>query len=168
MFGMLLLSCKSNALPNETRTETIKTVTNTVKDTIIKVEKDNSYYEAYLKCVDGKPVIINNDVQKANQANTDKTPISKPGKYLDPPKVDIDNSGKLTVNCEAKARDLFLSWKETYIQEFQRNIVTPEPIEKQLTTFQSVKMFIGNIVFYLLCAAIFAFLIRFIITKKLF
>jgi hypothetical protein len=167
ILGGLLLSCKSKAFPEETK-ETIIHKTETVKDTILVVEKDSSYYEAYIDCVNGKPVLITdeNNGRYQTQSKQEKHPKSQPGKYLDVPKVNLQN-GLLTVNCEKRAQDLFFTWKETFVREWQIN---HKPIykDKELATFQKVKLFIGNVVFWALCLAIILFSIRFLISKKSF
>lgn len=168
--GLLLQSCKSKQTPGET-TERIIHKTETVKDTILIVEKDSSYYSAYIDCVNGKPVLVQSQSQISNyneKSGTKATePISKPGKYLDIPKVNLKD-GLLTVNCEKKAQELFFSWKETFIQEWEITHQPSPPIEKELTTFQEVKMAVGNLVIWLSGLISIAFLIRFLISKKLF
>lgn len=96
----LLVSCASTkpvVVKNETTTT--QTITETVHDTIFKIEKDSSYYQALLDCQDGK-VVVKNVIQ------------SEPGRNLKSPKVRIDNN-TLTVDCEARAQELFAQWKST-------------------------------------------------------
>lgn len=168
--GLLFQSCKSKQAPVP-QIETIIYKTETVKDTILVVEKDSSYYSAFIDCVNGKPVLVESQSQISdyNQKSGTKAtePISKPGKDLDIPKVNLED-GLLTVNCEKKAQEIFFSWKETFIREWEITHQPSAPIEKELTTFQEVKMAVGNLVIWIIGLAAIAFLIRFLISKKLF
>ncbi|MGC4130072.1 MAG: hypothetical protein QM564_11090 [Bergeyella sp.] len=168
--SLLFTSCKSKQFPEE-RNETIIHKTEFVKDTVLVVEKDSSYYSAYIDCVNGKPVLVQSkkQIEALNNKNPNQAvsaPKSISGRSVKPPTVNIEN-GLLTVNCEKEAEKLFFTWKQQFIKEQQINY-QPVYREKELTTFQKVKMAIGNIVFWLLCGVIAAFGIRFIITKKLF
>lgn len=168
--SLLLQSCKSKPNPVETK-ETFITKTETVKDTVLVVEIDSSYYSAYIDCVNGKPVLVQSqkqieDFNSKNQTQSAKAPTSKAGRSVKPPSVNLEN-GVLSVNCTKEAEKLFFSWKETYLKEKQIN-TTPVFRDKPLSTFQEVKLAIGNIVIWLLGLAIVAFGIRFLISKKLF
>lgn len=168
--SLLLTSCKSKQLPGETK-ETIIHKTEIVKDTVLIVEKDSSYYSAFIDCVNGKPVLVQSESQiKAynakNPSNPAAAPKSKSGRSLKPPVVNIEN-GVLKVDCQKEAENLFFTWKETFIREWQINN-KPISVPTELTTFQKVKLFIGNVVFWLLCATVAVFGIKFLISKKLF
>lgn len=168
--SLLLTSCKSKQLPGETK-ETIIHKVETVKDTVLVVEKDSSFYSAYIDCVNGKPVLVQSEKQikdfKDKNPGTSATgPKSKPGKNLKAPNVILEN-GLLKVDCQKEAEKIFFSWKETFIKEWE---LTHKPVlvEKPLTRFQEIKLAIGTLVIWLLGLAAFAFLIRFLISKKLF
>jgi hypothetical protein len=93
-----LASCGSNkpvVMQNET-----KTITQTVHDTVFKIEKDSSSIKALLECQNGK-VVFKNIVQ------------SEPGRTLKSPKVQIvDNV--LQVDCEARAQEAVAHYKNTH------------------------------------------------------
>lgn len=168
--ALLLTSCKSNPLPVETK-ETIIQKTETVKDTVLVVEKDSSYYNAYIDCVNGKPILVQSqkqieDYNTKNPGQTAKSPQSKAGRSVKSPAVNLEN-GVLSINCEKEAEKLFFKWKETYMKESQISN-TPIYRDKPLTTFQEVKLAIGNLVIWLLGIAVLVFGIRFFISKKLF
>lgn len=95
---IMLASCGSNkpvVMQNET-----KTITQTVRDTVFKIEKDSSTLKALLECQNGK-VVVKNIVQ------------SEPGRTLKSPKVRIvDNN--LKVDCEARAQELLAHYKDTH------------------------------------------------------
>lgn len=97
----LLVSCGSKKpVVVKSETTTTDTITETVHDTIFKIEKDSSYYQALLDCQDGKVV-----VKSVSQ--------SEPGRTLKSPKVRLENN-ILQVDCETKAQELFAKWKSTY------------------------------------------------------
>lgn len=164
---LLLTSCKSK-LPEETKTTYVKSV-ETVKDTVFVVEKDSSFYQAYIDCANGKPVLVESfkDYQKLHP-KTAVAPLllQKEGKYLKKPKVKLSNNGLLTVNCEKEAQRLFATWKEKYTAEITET-QKPIYIDKELTTWQNIQLYTGKITLGLLGLTILAFLIRFLITKKL-
>lgn len=164
--SLLLTSCKSK-LPAATKTTYIK-YAEKVKDTVFVAEKDSSYYQAYIDCANGKPVLTKSfeDYQKKHP-KTDIVPQSKKGKYLKIPKVKLSNNGLLNVNCEKEAQRLFASWKEKYTTEITES-QKPIYIEKKLTTVQKIQLYTGKITLGLMGLTILAFLIRFLITKKLF
>ena len=124
---ILLVSCGSNksaVVQNNTTTE--KTITETVHDTIFKIEADSSIYQALLDCQNGKVVV--KEVIKA-----------EPGRTLKSPKVRIDNN-KLRVDCEAEAQKLFAQWKSTH--ETEKIFVSKEiPVKvNELTWWQQTKI----------------------------
>lgn len=124
---ILLVSCRSTkpvVVKNETTTT--KTITETVHDTIFKIEKDSSYYQALLDCQNGK-VVVKEVIQ------------SEPGRNLKSPKVRIDNN-KLEVDCEARAQELFAQWKSTH--ELDKIIITTDvPVyTNNLTWWQTTQI----------------------------
>ncbi|WP_312395713.1 hypothetical protein [Chryseobacterium sp.] len=166
---LLLTSCKSKSIPGET-TETIIHKTEVVKDTILKVERDSSYYSAYIDCVNGKPVLIQSEkqIREYNEKNPGayaEAPKSKAGRSIRAPIVNLQD-GQLKVDCQKEAESIFFKWRENFVREWQINNKAV-PVEKPLTTFQNVKMWIGAIVIWAIGLAALAFLIRFIISKKL-
>ena len=165
-FFLLFTSCKSK-LPEETKTTYVKAIEK-VKDTVFLVEKDSSMYQAYIDCVNGKPVLRQSFEDYQNQhPKTATVPIQKEGKYLKIPKVKLSNNGLLSVNCEKEAQRLFATWKEKYTSEITET-QKPIYIDKELTTWQNIQLYTGKITLGLLGLTILAFLIRFLITKKLF
>ena len=162
---LLFTSCKSKP-PEETKTTYVKTIEK-VKDTVFVVEKDSSMYQAYIDCVNGKPVLKQSFEDYQNQhPKTATAPKQKEGKYLKIPKVKLSKNGLLTVNCEKEAQRLFATWKEKYTAEITET-QKPIYIDKELTTWQNIQLYTGKITLGLLGLTILAFLIRFLITKKL-
>lgn len=149
VLAITLGGCKSqtSVIPPKT-IETTKEIekTITIKDTFLLVEKDSSYYKAYIDCVNGKPVV--KDVK------------SKPGKNLKPPKVQIDGN-YLKIDCELEAQKLFYSWKETYIKERNDTKQTvPLAIKLPLTKWESIQIWFGRIFIFLLLVILILIIIR--------
>lgn len=162
---LLFTSCKSK-LPEETKTIYVKAIEK-VKDTVFVIEKDSSMYQAYIDCVNGKPVLKQSFEDYQNQhPKTATAPKQKEGKFLKIPKVKLSKNGLLTVNCEKEAQRLFATWKEKYTAEITET-QKPIYIDKELTTWQNIQLYTGKITLGLLGLTILAFLIRFLITKKL-
>ena len=136
---VVLASCGSSkpaAFENKTQTITIK---ETVRDTIFKIEKDSSSYQALLECQNGK-VVIKQVVQ------------AEPGRTLKSPKVRIDNN-QLKIDCEARAQELLAHYKNTH-QTSNEVIRVPFEVNK-LTWWQEtqIKLFRIFAILSLLLAA---------------
>lgn len=136
LIALALVSCFSRKPSQPVVIENTKTITEVVKDTIYKIEADSSFYNAYVDCVNGKPVLITNEMHGSGKAKLIKP---KAGKYLDVPKVNLQN-GLLTVDCNAKAQEIFKQWREKYIAEHTKETVY---VEKPLKWFQKLLMSIG-------------------------
>lgn len=135
-----LSSCKSTSVVPPTTTETTKTITKTevIRDTVFEIQKDSSYYKAYLECVNGQVVIKEKTV-----------PLTKKGNYLQPPKVNIKDN-IITVDCEAEAQKLFAQWKEIAIAAVIDTLIkNPYTIEKELSWWQETQIILGRIFLFL-------------------
>ncbi|MBS7234175.1 hypothetical protein KHA90_24545 [Flavobacterium psychroterrae] len=124
---MFLVSCagkKPVVVQNTTTIE--KVITETIHDTVLTVQKDSSSYNALLECINGKVAI-----KSVTQA--------EPGRNLKSPKVRIADN-VLTVDCEAKAQELFLRWKSTYITEHKQEIKEVPIITNVLTWRQETQI----------------------------
>lgn len=116
---LLVVGCKSSKpVVTETKNEIVKKVTETVHDTVFKIEKDSSAYKALLECQNGKIKIKEILTQK-------------PGKNLKPPKVDIKNN-EINIDCEAYAQKLLAQYKSKNTQVTQVKTV---PIKVNELTF---------------------------------
>lgn len=130
-----------------------KEITHTVRDTVYQIEADQSLYQAYIECVNGKPVLKNTPETKSN---------SKAGKSLDQPKATI-NGNLLNIECNKKAEELFKQWKETYIKEQeQKPIYVPQPVykDKPLTLWQKSQIWLGRIFLGFISLGALAFILR--------
>ena len=123
----LLVSCGSKKpVVVKSETTTTKTITETVHDTIFKIEKDSSYYQALLDCQDGK-VVVKNVSQ------------SEPGRNLNSPKVRLENN-ILKVDCEAKAQELFAQWKSIYESNAAFQTIEVPVVTNVLTWWQQTQI----------------------------
>jgi len=148
-----VISCEIKKSPAPVIIENTKEITHTVKDTVYQIEADSSYYEAYIDCVNGKPVLRETPETINN---------SKPGKTLSTPKTIIAGN-KLTVQCKKQAQELFKQWRETYIKEHeQKPIYVDNPIykDKPLSWLQSAQIWLGRIFLLGLAIVALAFVLR--------
>ncbi len=126
---MLLFSCSSTKpAVNESSTK-IVTITETLHDTVFKIEKDSSSYKALLACQNGKVVVTN--VAQA-----------EPGRSLKSPKVRIENN-KLYVDCDLKEQEIYASWKSKQVKEVQVKTITK--YTNRLTFWQKLQIWMGRI-----------------------
>lgn len=144
---LAITSCKS-AIPKQLIVEKTKEVkvTETVRDTVIVTEKDSSYYQAYIDCVEGKPVL--------------KNPSSKPGKKLPVPNVDLKGN-QLTIDCTKDAEKLFIQWKEKFISELSTEQI-PVVVPAELTDWQIIQIWCGRLLLLLFLVPIIYFIFKLI------
>lgn len=171
LLGSLLAAtgCASRQIP--VTTEITRTVETVKHDTVVTLRKDSAYYQAYIDCVNGKPVLISSQGQAEaynarNGATKAKLPISQAGRAMAAPSVQLKD-GQLSVNCTQEAQKLFFTWRDKYIQENHKEIVPGKPVEKLLTKFQTLKLWLGGLLFWAACLGAFLFVTRFILRKTL-
>lgn len=134
---LALMSCKTR---QAVVTHTIKeTVVETVHDTTFVIEPDSSFYNAWIECKDGKPVLRNSE--------------SNNGKSLGAPIVKMGDDGHLAIKCEQRAQELFAQWKSTHKATVIEKEV-PMIIEKPLTGWQVLLINLGKIFGVLLIVAL--------------
>lgn len=132
----MCIGCKSKQSVTSPVTKTVeleKLVTKTIRDTVIVVEADSSYYRAWIECVNNKPVL--------------KNPISSAGKnQLQAPKVKLDDLGQLMVDCQTENLELHARIEElvTELNTMETQYVNI-PVERELTFFQKVFINLGKI-----------------------
>ena len=133
---LVLVSCKSTKpVLSEEKTKTI-TITETVHDTVFKIEKDSSSFRALLECQNGK-VVLKNVIQ------------AEPGRTLKSPKVRLDNN-KLLVDCELKKQELYAYWKSKQVKEAEVKTVNITKFINYLTFWQKVQIWLGRLLLLLL------------------
>lgn len=136
-FSVLVpVSCKSpKPVLSEEKTKTI-TIKETVHDTVFKIEKDSSSYNALLECLNGK-VILKNVIQ------------AEPGRTLKSPRVRLDNN-KLAVDCELKEQELYARWKSQQIKETEVKAINTTKFVNYLTFWQKVQIWLGRLLLLVL------------------
>lgn len=130
-----------------------KEITKIIRDTVFQVEADSSYYEAYIKCVNGKPVLQDTKETKFN---------SKPGKSIKQPSAKIDGD-KLKVDCFKDEEKLHKQWEEIYIKEHeQKPIYVPQLVykDKPLTWWQNKQIWLGRIFLGIISLGVLSFILR--------
>jgi hypothetical protein len=145
-YGFLLIlvfmtSCKSQKPVIIEKTKTV-TETITERDTVFKIEKDSSFYKAFLECQDGKVVL--------------KNPKSTSGNNLKAPVVKLDEKGVLTVDCEKEIQELKAKLKDKQKTTIE-TIEIPVEVPAKITGWQWFQIWCGRI----LLIGIIAFLIGF-------
>lgn len=122
LIPFLFLGCKTQRrIPTVIERE----VNVVVRDTVFKIEKDSSRTIAIVDCLEGKPAI--------------RMSQETPGNFLNVPRLVLQDS-VLTVDCEARAQELFAQWKETHSTE-----KTEIPVYiNELTFWQEVQINLGR------------------------
>lgn len=143
-FIVVVFSCRSpKPVQGENKIQTI-TITETLHDTVFKISKDSSSYNALLECLNGK-VILKNVIQ------------AEPGRTLKSPRVRLDNN-TLQVDCDLKEQELYAAWKSKQVEDIQEKTITITKFVNHLTFWQKVQIWLGRI---LLLALVFL-LLRFV------
>ena len=149
-----MVSCGSRKpLQPETITDTL-VVKQIIRDTVLNVQADSTYYNAWIECVNGKPVLREPKPPKNGEQRT-KSQDHK--KALQKPKVVLDENGKLTVECRKELEQVKAQLTDYYESRLREHI-KPVEIEKPFTWYHKVLMWSGRI---------FLFLIGFVITIKI-
>lgn len=132
---ILLISCSSSKPQKKESTTQTVTIKETLHDTVFKIEKDSSFYQALLACQNGKVQLVN-----VTQA--------EPGRSLKSPRVRFENN-KLYVDCELKEQELYAHWKSQEINRME--LKTDVEYINRLTFWQKVQIWLGRIMIILLC-----------------
>ena len=128
---LIMISCRSpKPMQTENKVQTI-TITETLHDTVFKIAKDSSSYNALLDCINGK-VVLKNVIQ------------AEPGRTLKSPRVRLDNN-KISVDCELKEQELYAFWKSQQVKEVEIKTVRTTEFTNVLTFWQKVQIWLGRI-----------------------
>ncbi|WP_437918440.1 hypothetical protein [Sphingobacterium sp. LRF_L2] len=136
----MLFGCKSRqAITQPTKiVELEKTVTKTIRDTTLIVESDSSFYQAWIECINGKPVLKKDTV-------TDYT--SNPDR-LKVPTVSLGEDGRLLVQAQTEILELHAKIEDLVTE---MNTKTTEyisvEVEKELTVWQKLFIALGKVSF---------------------
>nr|WP_128415010.1 hypothetical protein [Flavobacterium sp. Root935] len=133
---LIMISCRSpKPVQNENKIQTI-TITETFHDTVFKIAKDSSSYNALLECLNGK-VVLKNVIQ------------AEPGRTLKSPKVRLDNN-KLQVDCNLKEQELYAHWKSKQVKDVQEKTITITKFSNHLTFWQKAQIWLGRLLLLVL------------------
>lgn len=140
-----LVSCGSSK--PTIQDEKITRITETVHDTILKIEKDSSALAALLECQNGK-VVVKNIIESSS------------GRILKSPKIKLSNN-ILQVDCEARAQEVLAHYKDTHEQLYSYKIQTlTKEVEKQLSWWQILEIGCGRLFLLILIGYTIKFLIK--------
>lgn len=136
---LLLTSCKSRQAivsPSSVITNTIeKVVTKTLRDTTFLIESDSSFYNAWIECQNGKPVLHNPTAQRGKN-------------NLQPPKVTLSDKGQLDVGCVTDSLVFKARLEElvTAISNIKTTTIKiPVEVVKPLTFIQKLLINLGKV-----------------------
>jgi hypothetical protein len=147
---VLLVSCKSRKPVEPEKITDIRFIKEIVRDTVLTVKADSTFYDAWIECINGKPVLK----EPKKQEPVPHKPESP--KALQKPKVNLDENGKLTVECYKEVETIKAQLTDKYerlLREHQKTVY----IEKDLTWYQKSLMWMG--------VAFLAFIVLVIILK---
>lgn len=121
---IVLASCGSSKPTIIENKESNTIITQTVHDTVVKIEQDSSSYKALLECQNGK-VIIKQVTQ------------TEPGRILKSPKVRLEGA-TLIVDCETKAQEAVLHYINTHQVDTTTHTI---PVKvNELTIWQEIQI----------------------------
>lgn len=135
---LMLFSCKTKQIIQPTK-EIVNTkekvVTKTARDTTFIVKPDSSFYQAWIECVNNKPVLRNPTAQAGDG-------------QLKKPSVNLSEDGQLSVECQTENLELKARINEL-VTEINNSSSTIEyvPIEvvKELNFFQKLLVNLGKV-----------------------
>jgi hypothetical protein len=154
---LLMLSCRSGReLSTQNTTHTERTLTVIEHDTVFTISPDTSTFKARLL------------VSPSGELSLSEITRSK-GSYIEAPQVHI-RGNVLQVDCYAKAQHLFHSWKESYLKEHSQSVKTirlpPQKIEKRLSIWQHVQIWLGRLLLIILAIGLTALYLHHQSTKS--
>lgn len=143
LFSIVLTSCRCNK--EIITNETVRFEKEFIRDTIFQTVADSSTYKAWLKCDS-----LGNVVIASSESNS--------GKKLKAPVVYIKDN-VLQVDCTKEAEKLFFQWKEKFKSE-STSVTKEILVERELSTFQIVQIWLGRILILLIIIALVALCVR--------
>ena len=111
---VLLVSCTSRKPVEPDKIKETHYIKEVVRDTVITVKADSTYYEAWIECVNGKPVLREPAPESPDKVTAEvKHPYTKKllpeEPYIKPlqkPKVSLDENGRLSVECKKEVEQI--------------------------------------------------------------
>jgi hypothetical protein len=124
--------------PDKIRVDSIFTerITETLRDTTIFIPADSSWYKAYVKCVNGKPVIINSRQKDGKRSSV---------------RVEIDSDGILSVDGRCDSLAQVIQVKDTIIERLTKLSKESTVVVKKQRFMENVFYYIGMVTCFLIC-----------------
>jgi hypothetical protein len=133
IFIILLAGCRCPKPIATVEKETV-TITETVRDTVVKIQPDASHIRALLECDDERQVIIR-ELQELQAGN-----------HVRPPQIVI-RENVLTATAEVDSFEVYLKWKQ---RDRQTDVIKTETVTvNELTGWQWFQIWAGRIAFAL-------------------
>lgn len=155
--ALLVMSCRgSREIPAQNSTHTERTLTVIRHDTVFTTRPDTSTFKARIL------------VSPAGELSLSEITRSK-GSYTKVPAVLI-RGNVLQVDCYTEAQHLFHSWKESYEKEHSQSVQTirlpAQKIEKRLSVWQHLQIWLGRLLLVILAVGLMALYIHHQTTKS--
>ena len=124
--------------PEKIRVDSVFTerITETLRDTTIYIPADSSWYRAYVKCVNGKPVIINSRQKDGKRSSV---------------RVEIDADGILSVDGRCDSLAQVIQVKDTIIERLTKLSKESTVVVKKQRFMENVFYWIGFITCCIIC-----------------
>jgi hypothetical protein len=133
---LLATSCRTNkdCVPETITTEKTVIVHELVKDTVFLTQRDSSSISIQLRVDTTGKIVLQELKHIAN------------GKHLKPPEISIKDN-VLKVDCISEAQKLYASWKVKYTDSITKQITIKPPsyIEKDLSIWQHIQIWLGRL-----------------------
>lgn len=150
---IFLISCGNQKRLMNERSSVSKTsetlITETIRDTTLAIQAETSSLVLEIRVDSLGTVHIEEDSSYSSEH------MNKPAAKI------IDN--KLHIDCESRARELFLQWKEKHsvTKDIEvRETVIEVPVERELTFMQELMIWLGRIFSLVLMALIVVIIIK--------
>jgi hypothetical protein len=147
IFAISSCGCHKEVVNNET----VRIEKETIHDTVIVVKADSSHLYGQLNC---------DSLGNIELTNTH----AESGTMLNAPKVRIVDN-KIYVDCESKAQELFLQWKEKYISGISTRTKLIQ-VPQDFSTWQLIQIWLGRIFIILLIVAAVALFVNYRLKQK--
>jgi hypothetical protein len=141
--------------PEKIRVDSIFTerITETLRDTTIYIPADSSWYKAYVKCVNGKPVIINSRQKDGKRSSV---------------RVEIDSDGILSVDGRCDSLSQVIQVKDTIIERLTKLSKESTVVVKKQRFMENVFYYIGMVTCFLISLIAVVILVLMALGKNVF
>jgi hypothetical protein len=144
LIGFILISCSTSKTrpPVFTEESNIEVISNSLdRDTTFQIPEETSSFIGKLS-VDSSGKFQLEEISSSGTENVSEPQVKIIENYIE-------------VDCEKKAQELFLEWKENHKHTIETRTVTfPVPVERDFTFWESIFLWLGRIFALLLFASL--------------